>query len=100
MNNARSQPFRLVVLTAALVAILFVATGAALWHYDAPGSAATCPLCYAAHLPILHSASAGMAPSSSAVAWMVACELRSAPPAPDALQFPPRGPPASPSLES
>ena len=50
------QWFQLVVLTTALLATLFVASGAALLHYDAPNSAATCPICHAVHMPALHRA--------------------------------------------
>jgi hypothetical protein len=94
--NKRAEPqtwFRVAVLTAALVAILFLATGAALWHHDAPGSAATCPICAAAHLPALRSAPAEAVPTHFVVVWMIAPELRFAPPAPETLQPPPRGPP-------
>jgi hypothetical protein len=94
-KRAKSQScFRVGALTAALAAMLFVASGATLWHQDAPGSAATCPICYAAHLPALRSAPAAMTPTHSVVAWTIAPESWIAPPPPAALQPPPRAPPA------
>jgi hypothetical protein len=40
-------------VTAAVVAVMLIATGASLWHIDAPGSAATCPICHFAHISVL-----------------------------------------------
>jgi len=43
----------LAAVTAAVVAVMLIATGASLWHIDAPGSAATCPICHFAHISAL-----------------------------------------------
>ena len=43
----------LATVTAAVVAVMLIATGASLWHIDAPGSAATCPICHFAHISVL-----------------------------------------------
>ena len=44
---------RVATVTAAVVAVMLIATGASLWHIDAPGSAATCPICHFAHISAL-----------------------------------------------
>lgn len=95
MNKHVDSPrwLRLAVLTAALVAILFVGTGAAFWHHDAPGSAAPCPICYAAHLPALRSASFDVQTAPTAVIWLVTQDLQFTHAAPQALHAPPRAPP-------
>jgi len=81
------------VLAAAVAAFLFVATGAALWHQDAPGNS-VCSICYAAHLPALSSMPTGTPAASCAVAWVVPVELRLNHATPDTLNSSPRAPPA------
>jgi hypothetical protein len=84
---------RIVLLTAAMVAVLFVASGASFLHQDAPGT--ICSICYAAHLPALRSAPVRTPVISSAVAWLVTADLRLDHAAPESLQSPPRGPPSA-----
>jgi hypothetical protein len=52
-RNHSLRLIRMVSLGLALAAILFVASGATLWHTDAPGALATCPICHLAHMPVL-----------------------------------------------
>jgi hypothetical protein len=93
MRSDSLRWLRLALLTAAGAALLFLATGAALWHHDAPGTTASCSICYAAHLPALSSMPAGTPAAAFAVAWFVAAELRLTHAAPDALSSAPRAPP-------
>jgi hypothetical protein len=83
---------RLAVLAAALAAVLFVATGAALWHQDTPGT--FCSICYAAHIPALRSALVRAPVTSSAVVRVVPVELRLNHATPETLNSSPRAPPA------
>ena len=41
---------QLAALTAALAAVVLLASGISFWHTDAPGSDATCPICHVAHV--------------------------------------------------
>jgi len=91
-RNSTSWP-RLIVLTAAVAALLFVATGVTLWHHDSPGTS-SCSICYAAHLPALSSMQAGTPAAPCAVPWAVPAELRLNHATPDTLNSPPRAPPA------
>jgi hypothetical protein len=83
---------RLVVLAAAVAAVLFVATGAALWHQDTPGT--VCSICYAAHIPALRGAPLRTPVASYAVVWLVPADLLLDHAAPETLSSAPRGPPA------
>jgi len=83
---------RLLVLTAALAALLIVATGATLWHQDAPGT--VCPICYAAHLPALRSVPARTPVASYTIAWVVPVDLLLDHATPETLSSAPRAPPA------
>ena len=80
---------RLVVLTAALTAILLVASGASLWHIDAPGSEATCTICHLAHLPALAGVLTSAPVVPALVAWIAPAETQVAHLAPAALSSPP-----------
>ena len=82
------------MLTVAVAALLFLATGAALWHHDAPGKAASCSICLATHLPVLSSMPTGTPAAFCAVAWVVPVELRLNHATPDTLNSSPRAPPA------
>ena len=82
---------RVVLFTAAMAAVLFVATGASFLHQDAPGT--VCSICYAAHLPALHSAPVHTITASYAVARLVPAELLLDHATPDRLNSPPRAPP-------
>ena len=94
MRKDARRWLRVAVFTAALGALLFVATGATLWHQDAPGTAASCSICYAAHVPALSSMPAGTPAAPFAVAWVVPAELRLTHATPETLSSPPRAPPA------
>jgi hypothetical protein len=83
-----------VPLGAALVAILFVASGAALLHYDAPGSLATCPICHLAHMPALLGAQGSILAARVTIAWVVPTSPRLGHAPTAALHSPPRAPPA------
>ncbi len=85
---------RLAALGAALVAVLFVASGAAIWHFDAPGSLATCPICHLAHLPALRGAQGAIVAARITVAWVVPTDARVGHAPTAALHSPPRAPPA------
>ena len=85
---------RLTALGAALVAVLFVASGAALWHFDAPGSLATCPICHLAHMPALRGAHGAVVATRVTIAWVVPIDSRLGHAPTAALHSPPRAPPA------
>src|ERR1700691_5944395 len=84
----------LAALTAALVAILPVAIGAAFWHTDAPGSEATCSICHVAHMPVLPGIVTTVLATPTTVAWLAPADARNARAAPSSLDSPPRAPPA------
>jgi hypothetical protein len=98
LSTARNAPAelrrwpRLIVLSAALAALLVVATGAALWHQDSPGT--PCSICYAAHLPAMSNLPVRTPVASDAVAWLVPAEFRVNQATPERLNAPPRAPPA------
>jgi hypothetical protein len=81
------------VLATALLALLFVASGAALWHLDSPGSAATCPICHAVNMPALHAVRAGELASLAVSTWLELPATRVNHAMPAALNAPPRAPP-------
>jgi hypothetical protein len=93
-NSPVRHWLRLALLVVAILAILFVATGADIFHIDAPGSAATCPICHLGHLSPLPGASAVLlsAPVPLAQISPARAPLRREPPS--ALIPPPRAPPA------
>jgi hypothetical protein len=85
---------RRAALTAALVAILPVAIGAAFWHTDTPGSEATCSICHVAHMPVLPGIVVTVLATPTTVAWLALADARTAHAAPSSLDSPPRAPPA------
>jgi hypothetical protein len=85
---------RLAALGAALIAVLFVASGAAIWHFDAPGSLATCPICHLAHMPALRAAHGAIVALRITIAWVVPTDTRLGHAPTAALHAPPRAPPA------
>lgn len=85
---------RLAALAAALAAILFVATGASIWHVDAADAAATCPVCHIAHLSPVKGAPAATVSAPVVVAWAVPSRIRISHAPPSSLDSPPRAPPA------
>lgn len=86
--------FRVAVLAAACTAILLVASGIWLWHTDAPGSEATCPICHVAHMPVLPGAPTGVLSVFCVVASVALAEVQLLHSAPVGLSSPPRAPPA------
>lgn len=86
--------FRLAFLTAALAAVLLVASGISLWHTDTPGSEATCPICHVAHMPVLPDTATSILATPIAVARVVPAGTQIVHAAPAALDSPPRAPPA------
>jgi hypothetical protein len=87
-----AQWLRMIALTAALAALLVVASGATLWHQDAPGT--VCSICYAAHLPAVRSLPVRTPVASRAIAWLVPVELLLDHATPERLSSSPRAPPA------
>jgi hypothetical protein len=93
MPYSRTSKCSAVLLAAAFLAVLFVASGAALWHVDAPGSEATCTICHLAHMPVLPGMSSVAPAASALVVWLVPAEEKVAHTAPAGLDSPPRAPP-------
>ena len=85
---------RMAVLTAAVAAMLFLATVGSEWHFDAPGSEATCPICHFAHMPVLPGVSTNIPVAPAMVVWVLPAETYGVYAAPVGLDSPPRAPPA------
>jgi hypothetical protein len=85
---------RLAMLTIAVAAVLFVAAGGSLWHLDAPGSEATCPICHLAHMSALRGMPVGSLPAPVTIQWLVPAEAQVGHSAPVSLDSSPRAPPA------
>jgi hypothetical protein len=96
MGKARKQLRWLerATLVAAFAAALVLASGVSLWHWDAPGSEATCSICHVAHMPALPGVFAGTSAILTASAWIVPVEICISHAAPCMLDSPPRAPPA------
>jgi hypothetical protein len=92
-KGKRSRWLRLAVLATAIAAVLLVASGASLWHYDAPGSEATCPICHLAHMPVLSGTPGVVLSAPAPLSWVTVAPARAAHVAPAALDCPPRAPP-------
>ena len=94
-KRRKSLPwFHVAAWTAACIAILLVASGVWLWHTDAPGSEAACPICHVAHMPVLPGMPARVPSVFRVVASVAPAEARSSHSAPVDLAAPPRAPPA------
>jgi hypothetical protein len=85
---------RAVLLAASLTALFFMACGASLWHVDAPGSEANCPICHFAHMPLLPRVSTSLPIAPATVVWILPAETYEPYTAPTALHSSPRAPPA------
>ena len=86
--------FRVVALAAAGTAIVLVASGIWLWHTDAPGSEATCPICHVAHMPVLPGTLTNVLSVLCVVASIALAEVRLTHSVPVGFAAPPRAPPA------
>jgi hypothetical protein len=86
--------FRVALLAAACAAILLVASGISLWHTDAPGSEATCPICHVAHMPVLPGTATSFLSTPGVVAWVALAEAQISHSTPARPDSPPRAPPA------
>ena len=93
-RSAALRCIRLTALGVALVAVLFGASGAALWHFDAPGSLATCPICHLAHMPVLRGAQGALVAARITIEWVVPTDAQFGHTPTAALHSPPRAPPA------
>src|ERR1700722_4020603 len=91
----KARWLRLAILTVAIAAVLFVAAGASLWHLDAPGSEATCPICHLAHMPALRGLFASPLTDPVVVSWIVPADAKVSHATPVSLDSPPRGPPTA-----
>jgi hypothetical protein len=81
-------------ITAAIVAVMLIATGASLWHIDAPGSAATCPICHFAHISALPGLPAGSVSVQVSLAWVLPAVAITGNATPVLPASAPRAPPA------
>ena len=81
-------------VAAAIIAVLLVASGASLWHIDAPGTAATCPICHFAHISVIPGVPAQSVSVHVRVAWVVPAESTTLSLAPILPASAPRAPPA------
>jgi len=87
--------FRVAVLGTAFAAILLVASGISLWHSDAPGSEATCPICHVAHMPVLPGTASGVLSAPKIVARVQQAAAQVSHSAPAGLDSPHAGRPPS-----
>ncbi len=84
---------RMASLGLALAAILFVASGATLWHTDAPGALATCPICHLAHMPALRGMPGVFVVTRITFARVVPADLQPGQTPTRVRNSPPRAPP-------
>ena len=96
MAGARTiRWFRLATLAAAFAGLVLLATGAAWWHVDNPGSVDACPICcHVAHISALPGTLVAALPAPEHVAWVLSAERLLFPGAPSVLTPPSRAPPA------
>jgi hypothetical protein len=92
-RGSRTRWFHLVALAAAVVSIVFVATGASLWHQDRPGSEATCSICHLAHLAPPLCIATGALTGPVLIDWKPPDETQVIHASPDVLEASPRAPP-------
>jgi len=85
---------RFAALAAALAALFFVASGATLWHSDARGSEAACPICHVAHLSALQTMPMEIPPAFAPIGWVLPAETQLGHAELFSLIPPPRAPPA------
>jgi hypothetical protein len=85
-RSSRTRWLHLAALAAAVVSVVFVATGASLWHQDRPGSEAACSICHLAHLGPLLCISTGALTGPVLAAWKPSDETRVSHASPDVLE--------------
>jgi hypothetical protein len=93
-QNHSLRFLRMVSLGLALAAILFVASGATLWHTDAPGALATCPICHLAHMPTLRGMPGAIVVTRIVFARVAPADSQPAQTRTHNRNSPPRAPPA------
>jgi hypothetical protein len=93
-RSKKIHRFHAAALTAAIVAVVLIATGVSLWHIDAPGSSATCPICHFAHVSALPGLPAESVNVHLSVAWVLPGEAMAGNAAPVLRASAPRAPPA------
>lgn len=83
-----------IALTAAMLATVLLAIGPGILHNDAPGSAASCPICHVAHISALPGLPVGLLAVSAPVSWFVFPAARVTRASAETLNASPRAPPA------
>lgn len=90
------RSLRLAAFVAALAGIGLLATGAAWWHIDNPGSVDACPICcHVAHINAIAGALAAALAAPVHVAWVLPAERLLFLGASSVVTPPSRAPPAS-----
>jgi hypothetical protein len=90
------RSLRLAAFVAAFAGIAFLATGAAWWHVDGPGSVDACPICcHVAHINAVPGALAAALAAPVHVAWVLPAEGLLFSGASSVVTPPSRVPPAS-----
>jgi len=85
---------RVAALAAAFAGIVLVATGAAWWHVDNPGSVDTCPICcHIAHINALPGTLTAAIAAPLLLEWLLTAERLVFEAAPSVLVPPSRAPP-------
>jgi hypothetical protein len=93
-QNYSLRLIRMASLGFALAAILFVASGATLWHTDAPGALAACPICHLAHMPTLRGVPGAIVVTRITFAWVAPTDSKPSYTRTQYRNSPPRAPPA------
>jgi hypothetical protein len=90
------RSLRLAAFVAALAGIALLATGAAWWHVDGPGTVDACPICcHVAHINAVPGALAAALAAPVHVAWVLPAERFLFVGASSVVTPPSRAPPAS-----
>jgi hypothetical protein len=90
------RSLRLAVFVAAFAGIALLATGAAWWHVDSPGSVDACPICcHVAHISSLPGTTTAALAAPVHVGWVLNAVRLLHPGAPSFVTPPSRAPPAS-----
>jgi hypothetical protein len=95
--HQRQQNFRylnLATILVAVLAVLFIGTGASIFHIDPPGSAATCPFCCLAHISALPGVAIELPLVIAAIEAIAPSEVPFTYAAPTSLILHSRAPPA------